>query len=298
MTRPMNRYRKKTTDPSGLLHGLKSAVIFITAALALMYAYPASAQGDLMITPRRIVFEGNKRTVDINLANTGNDSASYAISLVQIRMLENGGFETITEPDPGQMFADRFVRFFPRSVTLGPNEAQVVKVQLYRTSELQTGEYRSHFYFRAVPKKQALGEPETPADTSTFSVRLTPIFGITIPVIIRNGETSASVSLSDLALTMGNNNQPRLSFVFNRTGNMSVYGDISVDHISDKGTVTSVGIANGVAVYTPNSIRKFQMDLDNQHNVDYSKGTLRVIYSASSDVKPARLAEAELAIQR
>jgi len=87
---------------------------------------------------------------------------------------------------------------------------------------------------------------------------------------------------------MGNNNQPRLSFVFNRTGNM----------ISDKGTVTSVGIANGVAVYTPNSIRKFQMDLDNQHGVDYSKGTLRVIYSASSDVKPARLAEAELAIQR
>jgi len=294
----MSKLRISIFNGTGLCQRLRSAMILMAATAGILNVLPASAQGDLMITPRRIVFEGNLRSADINLANTGNDTATYAISLVQIRMLENGGFETITEPDPGQMFADRFVRFFPRTVTLGPNEAQVVKVQLYRTSELQTGEYRSHFYFRAVPKKQPLGEPAAAADTSSFSVRLTPIFGITIPVIIRNGETSANITLSDLALTMVNGKTPRLSFVFNRTGNMSVYGDISVDHISDKGTLTRVGIANGVAVYTPNSIRKFQMDLDNQPGVDYSKGTLRVIYSASSDVKPARLAEAELALQR
>ncbi|MBN2666496.1 MAG: molecular chaperone [Bacteroidales bacterium] len=293
----MNKYRNKIIDPSGLLHGFKTAVKFLTAVLALMYALPASAQGDLMITPRRIVFEGATRTADINLANTGNDSATYAINLVQIRMLENGGFETITEPDPGQMFADRFVRFFPRTVTLGPNEAQVVKVQLYRTSELQTGEYRSHFYFRAVPEKQPLGETSTTADTSTFSVRLTPIFGITIPVIIRSGETTASVTLSGLDLTMVNDNVPRLSFVFNRTGNMSVYGDITVDHISTQGKITRVGVANGVAVYTPNELRRFQFDLNNDTGVDFKNGTLRVIYSASSDVKPSRLAEAELALK-
>lgn len=293
----MSKYRNKIIDPYGLIHGSKSAVKFLTAVLALMYALPASAQGDLMITPRRIVFEGATRTVDINLANTGNDSATYAISLVQIRMLENGGFETITEPDPGQMFADRFVRFFPRTVTLGPNEAQVVKVQLYRTSELQTGEYRSHFYFRAVPEKLPLGETSSPADTSTFSVRLTPIFGITIPVIIRSGGTTTSVTLSGLDLTMVND-IPRLSFVFNRTGNMSVYGDITVDHISTQGKITRVGVANGVAVYTPNELRRFQFDLNSDSGVDFTKGTLRVIYSASSDVKPARLAEAELALQR
>ena len=36
-------------------------------------------------------------------------------------------------------------------------------------------------------------------DTTTISVTLTPIFGITIPVIIRNGESTAKVTLSDLA---------------------------------------------------------------------------------------------------
>lgn len=293
----MSRFRKIIVT-SGLFRGLNTAVILLTAVIALINAVPASAQGDLLITPRRIVFEGAKRSVDINLANTGDDSATYAISLLQIRMLEDGGFETITEPDPGQMFADRFVRFFPRTVTLAPNEAQVVKVQLYRTNELQQGEYRSHFYFRAVPDSKPLGENEVSADTSAFSVRLTPIFGITIPVIIRNGETSVNVTLSGLSLTMVNDSVPRLGFVFNRTGNISVYGDIAVDHISEKGKITRVGVANGVAVYTPNNLRRFQLELTRHPDVDYKKGTLRVTYSASSDVKPARFAEAELALQR
>ncbi len=109
---------------------------------------------------KRVVFEGSKRSMDLNLANTGQDTATYSISIVQIRMKEDGGFETITEPDPGQLFADKNIRYFPRSVILGPNEAQVVKVQVTRTNELSPGEYRSHFYFRAVPKAKPLGEKE------------------------------------------------------------------------------------------------------------------------------------------
>lgn len=279
---------------------LKSFMFFITGLFCIMVfsSDPALAQGDLLITPRRIVFDGSQRSVDINLANTGKDTATYAISLIQIRMLEDGGFETITAPDPGQQFADRFIRFFPRSVTLGPNEAQVVKVQVVRTNEMTAGEYRSHFYFRAVPKVKPLGEENTKRDSTAIAVRLTPIFGITIPVIIRNGESNANVTISDVTFTLANDTVPRISFKFNRTGNMSVYGDINVDHISAAGKVTRVGTANGVAVYTPNLSRRFQFDLMNLPGVDYKTGTLRVIYSASSDVKPARFAEAEVTLKR
>ena len=257
----------------------------------------ARGQGNLLISPRRVVFEGSKRSMDLNLANTGKDTATYAISMVQIRMTESGGFETITEPDPGQRFADRYIRFFPRSVTLGPNEAQTVKIQLIRANELTPGEYRSHFYFRSIPKPAPLGQPEAPKDTTTISVRLTPVFGITIPAIIRVGESTAKVTLSDLSLDLATDTLPRISMVFNRTGNMSVYGDISVDHISVQGKVTRVGIANGVAVYTPNLKRSFQFSLNKLPGVDFRSGTIRVIFSASSDVAPVRLAEAELPLK-
>ena len=260
----------------------------------LIYSGSISAQGNLLITPRRVVFEGSKRAIDLNLANTGQDTATYAISLVQIRMKEDGGFETITEPDPGQLFADSYIRFFPRSVTLGPNEAQVVKVQIIKTNTLSPGEYRSHFYFRAIPKQKPRGEEEKIQDSTTISVQLVPVFGITIPAIIRIGESTTKVTLSNLAFQTINDTIPRLSMAMNRSGNMSVYGDIAVDYISLQGKVTRVGIANGLAVYTPNTIRRFQFNLDKLPGVDYRSGTLRVIYSAPSDVKPVRYAEAEL----
>jgi hypothetical protein len=286
---------------SGCLYRYRKSFYFhiLTGFIILLsfFCSDASAQGDLLITPRRVVFDGSKRSIDLNLANTGNDTSTYAISLIQIRMKEDGSFEPITEPDPGQQFADTYIRFFPRSVTLGPKEAQVVKIQLFRAGQLKPGEYRSHIYFRAVPKARPLGEQGPPVDSSTISVRLTPIFGITIPVIIRIGQSTTKVSLSDLNLDLSAPDKPMFSFVFNRTGNMSVYGDLAIDYISQQGTVTRVGIANGMAVYTPNSVRRFSLRLNRIIGVDFHSGKLRVTYSAPSDVKPEKFAEAELILR-
>lgn len=278
-----------------------SPLKYFSAFLLMLSVFSTAAsfaQGDLLITPRRLVFEGSRRSIDLNLANIGKDTASYAISIVQIRMLDDGGFETITEPDPGQRFADRFIRFFPRNVTLGPNEAQTVKVQLIRTNELESGEYRSHFYFRAVPKARPLGEEEVQKDSSTISVRLTPIFGITIPVIIRVGSSTAKVTISDFTFKLGDNAIPLVSLLLTRSGNMSVYGDLAVDYISPQGKTIRVGIANGVAVYTPNTTRKFSFNLMNVPGVDYKTGKLHIMYSPPSDVKPEIYSEAELILAK
>lgn len=257
----------------------------------------AYSQGDLLITPRRIVFEGSRRSIDLNLANTGNDTATYAISVLQIRMRENGAFESITEPDPGQLFADKYIRFYPRQVTLGPREAQTVKVQLLRAGQLLPGEYRSHFYFRAVPKVTPLGSSDTINDPNTISVVLTPVYGITIPAIIRVGESNTRVTLSDLSFKIQNDTLPVFSMTFNRSGNFSAFGDLAVYHISPQGKETKVGIANGIAVYTPNIKRTFQFNLNRVPGVDFTSGTLRAVFSAPSDVKPERYAEAEVQLR-
>lgn len=256
-----------------------------------------SAQGNLLITPRRVVFEKAKKSFDLNLANTGLDTATFAISMIQIRMNEDGGFETITKPDSNQRFADQYIRFFPREVTLGPNESQVVKIQLIRSNGMAPGEYRSHFYFRSLSKVKPLGEEDQAIDTTKISVRLNPVFGITIPAIIRVGESSVKVNLSNLSFEHVNDTIPRFKLVFNRTGNTSVYGNVIVDHISPNGQITRVGGANGIAVYTPNTIRRFELNLTNAHDVDFKTGKLRVIFAAASDVRPVRYAEAELLLR-
>lgn len=266
-------------------------------ALSIITSTRAMAQGNLLITPRRVVFEGQKRTQDLNLVNTGIDTAKYNVSIIQYRMREDGTFEEITTPDAGQNFADKNIRFFPRTVTLSPNEAQVVKMQLTKSEQLSPGEYRSHVYFRAVPKQTALGTAEVKKDSTSIGVKLIPIFGITIPVIIRVGESTMKVNLSDVKLEIISDTIPRLQFTFNRTGNMSVYGDILVEHISPSTVITQVGTVRGIAVYTPNSVRRFQMELDKKNKVDFHTGNIKITYTSQSDTKTEKYAEAVLKLQ-
>ncbi|MFA5302791.1 MAG: hypothetical protein WC395_08905 [Bacteroidales bacterium] len=254
----------------------------------------ALAQGNLLVTPRRVVFDGSSRVMELNLANTGRDTARYNISFIQYRMTEEGAFEEITEPDPGQFFADNHLRFFPRSVTLAPNEAQTVRMQVIGRERLDPGEYRSHVYFRAVPNQVALGEEDPTRDTTSVSVRLIPIFGITIPVIIRVGEPTTEVYISDLVLEKPEEGAPQLQMTFHRSGNMSVYGDLTVTHVSAEGTETIVGVVNGIAVYTPNAVRRFRMELNQLVGTDLSSGKLLITYNAQSDVKPETYASAQL----
>lgn len=252
-----------------------------------------SAQGNLLITPRRVVFEGNKKTEELNLANTGNDTARYVVSLIEYRMKEDGSMEEIKVPDSGQNFADKYLRFFPRNITLAPNESQVVRVQLTKTNELRPGEYRSHIYFRAVPDEKPLGESSKNTDTSSLVVKLTPIFGITIPAIIRTGENNTKVLLKNLSL---NSSSDTLKIVFARTGNMSVYGDLVISHISADGTTTQVGLVKGIAVYTPNTSRTFSVALEKNKKLDFHQGKLRVTYKSQSETKPVTLAENEISL--
>lgn len=261
-----------------------------TLILLAALAWPAQtdAQGNLLISPRRVVFEGPRRTTELNLANTGKDTARFMISMMEIRMKEDGGFEIIENTDSVQpSFATPYVRFFPRSVVLGPNEAQTVKVQMVRAGDLSPGEYRSHLYFRAVADDKPLGE-SGPAADSSVKVSLKPTFGLSIPVIIRVGENNTQASISDMAFTRGS--EPSVRMTFNRTGNMSVYGDLQVEHVSEAGSVTPVGIAKGLAVYTCVDKRAFVLPLDKAAGVDYTKGSLRISYLDQSP-KAERLAE-------
>ena len=274
----------------------KNSLILLAGLIVVSLSFSANlmAQGNLMVFPRRVVFEGSKRSQTLNLANTGTDTARYNISVVQYRMKENGAFEEITQPDSGEYFADKYIRFFPRSVILAPNDAQAVKIQLVKANEMSPGEYRSHIYFRAVPPENPLGEKEALKDTTSISIKLVPIFGITVPVIIRVGESTAKVSISDVSFEMVNDTLPTLTMAFNRTGNMSVYGDIGIDYITLKGKVMQVSFIQGMAVYTPTPVRRLKIDLDKTLDIDYRKGKLHIVFTAHSDTKPEKLAEADL----
>lgn len=273
-----------------------SIIFFSFWASFLFLPAKSMAQGDLLIYPKRVVFDGAKRSQELSLANSGKDTARYVISVVQIMMKEDGVAELINQPDSGQRFADKNFRFFPRHVVLAPNEAQTVKIQPIKTSELDPGEYRSHLYLRAEPEKKPFGEEKLNRDSSAISVRLVPVFGISIPVIIRVGESTMNISLSKVSFQLEKDTIPTLTMDINRTGNMSVYGDISIDYISLQGKVTRVALVKGLAVYTPNTLRHFRLLLDKNAGIDYQTGALHVVFTDQSG-KTVKVAQEQIFLQ-
>ena len=274
----------------GNCHQKKIFLLFFLCIISIH----ASSQGDLLITPHRVVLEGNKQIEEIMVANIGLDTAFYAISLIEYRMTDDGSLQEITEPVPGQKFASPILRYFPRSIELAPNESQVVRIQVRRRPGLEEGEYRSHLYFRAIPKEEPLGNETAATDSTGIGIRLIPIYGISIPVIVRIGNLSASCTIGELALEQKEEGSPVLKLVLNRQGTKSVYGDLTVDYVSPTEERINVGKVRGIAVYTPNTVRRFSMPLTVPEGVNLNNGKLVVRFSDANEAKPLVYDEKEL----
>jgi P pilus assembly chaperone PapD len=262
----------------------------LAAALMLL---PQAAFANLMLYPTRLVFEKNQRTTQVDLINNGNEPATYRISVVNRRMSETGELLPIDAPLQGELFATDMVQFSPRQVTLQPGTSQTVRVMIRKPAELAAGEYRSHLHFEKMPESRGATSVEATGQEKEIGIVLTTLVGASIPVIVRHEVSPASVSLSHLALQK-TAPQPMLAVQFDRTGNSSVYGDLAVSFTPQGGAEQVIGRAAGVAVYSPNALRRAAVALQPPPSLALARGTLRVTYRARPEAGGALLAEAAL----
>jgi hypothetical protein len=270
--------------------------LFAFIGLAGLLAQPFAA-ADLMLHPTRLVFEKNQRAAQLDLINNGQETATYRISLANRRMSETGEFSGVDTPAPNEQFADGMLRYSPRQVTLAPGAAQTVRIMLRKPAGLAPGEYRSHLMFERVAEARAQTsiEERSRDPESTLEIRLTPLIGVSIPLIVRHGQTSAVATISNVELLHPTNGQPAMvAFELRRSGNRSVYGDLTVTFTPGNGAEQRIASAGGVAVYTPNPLRRIKMQF--QSGVAPAHGTLRVVYRGRPEEGGKALAEAVIQI--
>jgi hypothetical protein len=275
----------------------KIGALFVLMLL-LQGLQQAFSQGNLLVAPIRVVFENGKQREDLNLSNIGQDTAVYLISFLHYQMLGDGSFKQLDNPDSlPTPRADTYLRIFPRRVTLPPGESQIVRLQYRKTAGMKDGEYRSHLYFRADKNTTALGMKASNADTTKLSVSITPIFGISIPIIIRNGDLKLKIDLSDVSLKAVNDSVYNLGVSVNRTGERSAYGSINAEFIPNKGEPIVVGLANGVGVYTELNSRRYNLPLRISSGMKLQNGKLLIRYLTSKDEGEKELARMEYQIR-
>lgn len=113
-------------------------------------------------------------------------------------------------------------------------------------------------------------------------------------MIVRHGGADASIALAGLALRKDEAGRPQLALQFEREGGNSVYGDVSVTFTPRSGKPHSLAQVGGIAVYTPNRVRKATLALEVPAGVALAAGTLEVSYRDRPEACGKLLAQASL----
>ena len=226
-------------------------------SVAAAVAAPASGAANINITPRRIVFERNKRTEAVYVFNQGTVAVTVDVALVDNVMLPSGEIVPVAHagekgPDAAASLAAMksakpFVLAAPSRLTLPPGQGRTIRVRALPPAAPQAAEYRTHLTVTTVPSQDTgiTAEQAATAQSGELSFRIQSIFGISIPLIVRDGDVSAQAALGPMALAQ-EAGKPVLLVPLLRQGSGSLYGNIDVRAANKE----AVGMVRGIGVYS------------------------------------------------
>jgi P pilus assembly chaperone PapD len=240
-----------------LKKGLMTLAKVVPVAMAIAAAPDPVRANDLLVAPTRLEFDSRKRTAEVILSNIGSKTSTYRISLVVRRMTAEGKLEEVELPSETDQRTLDMISFAPRRVVLEPNQPQSIRVAVRRPVELARGEYRVHMLFRGIPDATpAVAAVDTP--TEGFAIQLIPIYGVTIPVIVREGDLKATTTMSAPRLAK-EDGRDVFQLDLARQGDRSTYGEIRV---IKQGVDEPIVRAKGISVYTEIGSRLVSLPLD------------------------------------
>lgn len=268
-------------------------LLILAATIGVLTSFATSSYAQvkgLLISPKRVVFEKGERVKEVRLLNRGDKEQKYRITIVNRRMKENGQLEPATEPAANEFFAKSIMRYGPRQVTLGPKEAQSIRLMSRLPANAKDGEYRSHVLIQEIPDADAATSVST-QNVSGLGVNIQAIYGISIPVFFRKGELIAETSLSNPRVV----NEYESTFVkfdVNRTGNQSIFGTAQIFDGSKQ-----IAILKGIAVYLSSPKRTVAVEIPEEYAKTLSGKTLRIKYGQVQEEENAPSAETSLKVQ-
>lgn len=205
-------------------------VKFILLNMTLLLSLASTATADMLISPTRVLMNDANTSATLVLRNPSNGPRTYRLSWEDKRANKDGGYTMIPE-DENWASAKDMVRLSPRQITVGPGENQTVRFSWRPPADLPSGEYRSHLLLQVIPD---VSEPTATMNKTTsqegVGVQVFMQMSFSIPVVVRHGTETPQVSISEVkAVPVKDGTQVGLELTFNRTGNASSYGRVSVE---------------------------------------------------------------------
>jgi hypothetical protein len=173
-------------------------------------------------------------------------------------MTETGDLVDVTTPSAADKSAEDMIVYSPRKVTLAPHEPQAIRIAARPAQGLPDGEYRVHMLFRAIPPANPVVQAAAAQPEKGLRFQLTPVYGVTIPVIVRLGNLQATAGIANVHLDHAKDGKPLVALDLSRSGSRSTFGEVRV---LKPGVKDPIAMQKAVAVYTEISMRHMTIPL-------------------------------------
>ena len=259
--------------------------LFALMGLLLMLTASTAWSQGVSVAPSRILLDGRTRAATVFLSNRSDEAETYRISLVFYIMEDNG---TLVRADSlataAANFAGEVLRYSPRRVVIPAGGSQTVRllVRRPRDRDVDDQEFRAHLSVCSIPTVPRLREvedqlPELESENQ-FIARPVASVETLVPVIVRFGRPEAELGVS----SAGFSPDGAVTFRLDRSGQRSLYGNLTVTYFDPAGNETQVYYGRGIAVYTPNPSRLFTLKPPNA-GLDLTRGRVVIDYQETPD---------------
>jgi len=204
---------------------LIATLAFVSLSLA--------AQPDIHFNEYRILLTEKNTSQNYRIFNQGDSEASCRVSFIDYLISEKGQLTLAKEAEKLSSSASSMLKASPSKVLIPPLSNQKVKVLVRRLKKKSDQEWVSYLNLQC---KDANPELQN-------GLNLLPNYIFNIPVVVRKGNLSATAQITQAKLISKNNNQI-VEFILNRTGQRSLYGDISISDENGSEIGSMIGVSH------------------------------------------------------
>ena len=265
-------------------------------------AQAAAAGANLNISPKRVRFDNAQRSASVYIFNQGAAPATFDISLVDRVMLPDGRIAPVAEAAADAEHkavagrvrsAKSMLIAAPRRVTLAPGKGQTIRIRATPGAAGAATEFRTHLTVTTVPPREAgfTAEQAAAGEPEALSFSITSVFGLSIPLIIREGAPNVAAKIENVRLLTVQRSAdgvappkatPVVQLDLVRSGAHSLFGNLEVRGARGK---DPIGAARGLGVYTEIDRRTVQIPL----NRTPARGEALDIRFSDDDATPGKV---------
>jgi len=204
--------------------------------ILLLLISSSITKAGIQITPSYLFLDGSRRSIPVNVSNTGNDEREVWVEIkFGYEMTDDSGkfYIHLDSLDANEPSAAHWLQCFPKRFLLGPGESQTIRILAVPPAGIAEGEYWARIQVVSKPREKAHVSSQA---AQNVKPGITILYQQSLPFHYRVGNPATGLEV-DTLITAASDTNVTVSMLLTRKGNASYWGSRTIKVLDKNGKV-------------------------------------------------------------